>query len=179
MEPLKNAKHEHFARLVSNGESLTRAYILAGYSKNGAVQSARRLLTNAHISGRIEFLRSIKEQKHAEAVDQVIKEFAIDKAWVMAQLIENVKMAKKAEPVLDQDGTPIGEYKQNIAAANRALELLGKEIGMFVEKKEIRAGELEGLQHDELKQLRDALSIIGADGKAEGTFTQRTNGTTH
>lgn len=161
---LKNAKHEHFAQLVSNGESLTRAYVLAGYSENGAVQSARRLLTNAQICSRIEHLRAIKEQQHAAAVKQVVKEAAIDKAWVMAQLVENVRMAKQAEPVLDQEGNPIGEYKQNINAANKALELLGKELGMFVDRKEVRTGPLDGLAPEALKELDDALTRLGAAG---------------
>lgn len=57
MPDLKNAKHEHFAQLVSNGESLTRTYVLAGYSENGAVQSAHRLLTNAQVCSRVELVR--------------------------------------------------------------------------------------------------------------------------
>lgn len=165
---LKNAKHEHFAQLVSNGENLTRAYVLAGYSENGAVQSARRLLTNAQICERIAHLRAIKEQEHAASVKQVVKDAAIDKAWVMSQLVENVRMAKQAEPVLDQEGNPVGEYKQNINAANKALELLGKEIGMFVDRKEVRSGPLDGMAPEDLKALEDALNrILGRDGAAE------------
>ena len=164
MPSLKNAKHEHFAQLVSNGESATRAYALAGYSEKGAKQSSSRLLTNADVCARIADLRQQKEQKHSAAVATVVAEAAIDKAWVLSQLVENVQMAKAAEPVLDHEGNPTGEYKQNLSAANKALELLGKELGMFVDRKEVRTGMLDALPHDDLKALRDALSSAGFAG---------------
>ena len=50
------------------------------------------------------------------------------------ELVENVKMAKRAVPVFDREGEPTGEYEQQLAAANRALELIGKELGMFVDQ---------------------------------------------
>ena len=53
MTVLKNPKHEHFAQLVSNGESATRAYALAGYSPNGAKQSASVLLAKPDVSERV------------------------------------------------------------------------------------------------------------------------------
>lgn len=44
--------------------------------------------------------------------------------------------AKAAVPILDNRGKPTGKFTVNWAASNRALELLGKEIGMFKEAKE-------------------------------------------
>ena len=167
--PLPNAKHEHFAQLVSNGESATRAYVLAGYSEGGAPQSAGRLLKNAQVCERIAYLRSIKEQKHQQAVSAVISDAAIDKKWVLDKLTRIVAMGMQAEPVTDEEGQPVGEYRQNLAAANKAVELIGKELGMFVERKEIRTGALDDLNHDELKRLRDALgSVLGAAGTSAG-----------
>jgi hypothetical protein len=164
---LKNAKHEHFAQLVSSGESAARAYVMAGYAKSGARQNSARLMTNDDIRARIDSLRSAKEQQHAASVKQVVKEAAIDKAWVMTQLVENVRMAKQAEPVLDQEGNPIGEYKQNINAANKALELLGKEFGMFIDRKEVRSGPLDGLPPEDLEALENALTRILGRGAGE------------
>lgn len=156
--PLNNAKHEHFAQLVSNGETATRAYELAGYSANGAKQSAARLLTNADMRARIAYLRSKKEQAHGQQVQQVLQEAALDKAWVLRRLARIVDMGMAAEPVMDAEGNPIGEFKANLPAANKALELIGKEAGMFIDRKEIRTSSLDGLEHDDLKQLRDALA---------------------
>lgn len=177
--PLKNAKHEHFARLVSTTETPARAYVLAGFSEKGARPSANRLLRNADVCSRVEHLRSIKEQQHAKTVTAVVERAGLSKEWVIEQLMENVRMAKAAEPVVDSEGNPTGEYKQNINAANKALELLGKEVGMFIDRKEIRTGELDGLAHDDLKQLRDAINSLGGAGQAAGAFSAGEGRATH
>lgn len=177
--PLKNAKHEHFAQLVSNGETPPRAYVLAGYSEKGARQSAHALLTKPDISDRISALRRKKEEKHERAVETVLAEAALDKAWVLKRLSRIVDMGMAAEPVKDAEGNPVGEYKANLQAANKALELIGKEAGMFIDRKEIRTGELDGLGHDELKQLRDAITAFGGAGQAQGAFPAGEGRATH
>lgn len=157
---LQNAKHEHFAQLVANGEPAARAYEIAGYSGKGAKQSAARLLTDASICDRVAHLRSIKVASIEKATAAVVEKAGLSKEWVIAQLMENVAMAKQAEPVLDKQGQPVGEYAQNLAAANKALELLGKEVGMFVDRKEVRTGPLDNLPPDEAKALIDAIDAI-------------------
>ena len=147
---LKNAKHENFAHLVAKGIGPTEAYIQAGYSKNGAKQSASRLLTNADVSARVEQIR-------ANINAATVEKAGVDKAWVLSELVSNVRMAKSAEPVLDHEGNPTGEYKQNLAAANKALELIGKELGMFVDRKEIRTGDLDDVPHEEKKRALDVI----------------------
>jgi hypothetical protein len=166
--PLKNAKYEHFAQLVSNGESPPTAYVLAGYSEKGSVQSSNRLLKNADICSRISYLRSFKENKHEEAVTKAMDNVGINKEWVLSQLVENVMMAKSAEPVRDSYGNPIGEYKQNLPAANKALELIGTEIGMFITKIEKGGvGEFERLSDAELeKRIADNERAIKAANDA-------------
>jgi Phage terminase, small subunit len=160
---LENAKHEHFCQLNANGESATQAYVLAGYSAKGAGPSAARLLKNAQICERIASLRAIKEAQHAESVRATIEKAGLSKAWVLEQLMENVAMAKAAEPVRDSEGNPTGEYKQNLGAANKALELLGSEIGMFIKKAEVgKPGEFADLTESELdRQLAETEKAIG------------------
>jgi hypothetical protein len=60
----------------------------------------------------------------------------LSRQWVIERLVENVERAMQAVPVLDHDGNPTGEYTYEGNVANRALELLGKEIGMFVGRRE-------------------------------------------
>lgn len=84
----------------------------------------------------------------------------MDKAWVLSQLVEVVKMGKQAEPVMDSEGNPSGEYKQNLAAANKALELVGKELGMFIDRKEVRTGALDALPTDDLEAMENAIDAI-------------------
>ena len=59
---------------------------------------------------------------------------AVDRAWVMAKLTENVQRAMQVELVQDREGNPTGQYIYQGGVANRALELLGKELGMFQPK---------------------------------------------
>jgi phage terminase small subunit len=166
--PVDNAKHEHFCQLVANGESATQAYVLAGYSDKGAAASANRLLKNAEICDRIAYLRALKEQDQVQARQQAIERTALTKEWIIQQLMENVAMAKQAEPVRDSEGNETGEYKQNLPAANKALEMLGTEIGMFIKKAEIgKPGEFQDLTDDELeRQLADADRALAASDSA-------------
>ncbi len=57
------------------------------------------------------------------------------RAWVLERLAENVRRAMRIEAVTLR-GVPTGEYRYEGSVANRALELLGKELGLFVEKSE-------------------------------------------
>ena len=59
MPVLANARHERFAQLVASGKNGAEAYVLAGYSRGGAKQSAARLLTHAYLQRRIKELQSV------------------------------------------------------------------------------------------------------------------------
>lgn len=97
---------------------------------------------------------------------------------MLHNLTKIVSMGMAAESVRDEDGNPIGEYKSNLAAANKALELVGKELGMFIDRKEVRTGALDDLPRDQLKILRDELSAaIVAD--RSGVESAREGQTTH
>lgn len=172
--PLKNAKHEHFAQLVNNGETHTRAYILAGYNEKGARQNAARLIANDDVRDRIDSLRRKKESSHAQATQTVIADAALDKAWVLGKLVKITDMGMAAEPVMDKEGNPIGEYKQNLAAAKGAVELIGKELGMFIDRKEIRTGYIDGLKPEELTALENALTALGTASGAPASGEGRT-----
>jgi hypothetical protein len=58
----------------------------------------------------------------------------VDRAWVLSILRQNVLRAMQRVQVLDRQGKPIGVFTYNGQVANRALELMGKELGMFVDR---------------------------------------------
>ena len=69
-------------------------------------------------------------------------------------------------PVIDAQGNPTGVYRYEGTVANRALELLGKELGMFIERKEItRKSEWDEIDDaDELRRrLLEYAAEIGED----------------
>ena len=58
MATLENPKHEQFAQHYARYGNAAQAYVFAGYSANGAKQSASRLLTDADLCSRVEELRA-------------------------------------------------------------------------------------------------------------------------
>jgi hypothetical protein len=128
----------------------------------GAAQSASRLLKNqrAGIRERVAEILQEREQIDAEGTKLAIERTAIDKEWVIERLRENVERAMQAQPVIDRAGNPTGSYVYNGAAANRALELLGKELGMFIERRENKiVDEFENMSVEEIEawlEVREA-----------------------
>jgi phage terminase small subunit len=132
MAALQNARHERFAQELASGKTLEQAHRMAGYkaSRSGASQ----LKQNINISARINEILIERESLHGQATADAIKATALTKEWVIEMLTQNVAKAMQATPVTDDEGNPIGEFQYQGSVANRALELLGKELGMFVER---------------------------------------------
>lgn len=166
---LKNAKHEHFAGQVAKGVTGAEAAVIAGFSQRRAIVTASELLARPEVKARIAELNVI-------IAERVTEKTGIDKAWVMNQLVEVVAMGKSAEPVRDAEGNPIGEYKQNLAAANKALELIGKEFSMFIDRSVVQTGPLDGVEHEDLKQINDAINTLL---QASGVVAQSPSSTRH
>ncbi len=120
---LENARHERFAQELAGGKTADEAYVLAGYKENRG--NAATLKANQSIADRVAELQ-------ARAADGV----GLPRQWVIERLVENANRAMQAEAVTTSDGAETGEYRYEGNVANRALELLGKELGMFVERTE-------------------------------------------
>lgn len=139
-----SSRHELFCQGIAKGLTATQAYAEAGFSANGAAQSASRLLSTAKIVSRIEQLKTA-------VVAKVVEQTGRDRGWVLEQLERNYDRAMQAEPILNSQGDETGEFRYDGAVANRALELIGKEVGMFVER--LRVEDLDALTPDELKEV--------------------------
>jgi hypothetical protein len=109
MAELRNPRHEHFCQLVAAGHSPTQAYVTAGYSEKTAYTSGPRLLKTPEVSARVTDLRQMVAQA---AVNRAV----IDRDWVLEGLRN------------------IAEKGASESARVRALELCGKELGMFVDR---------------------------------------------
>ena len=105
------------------------AAIRAGYSKPTAKQIGYQLINKPPIAAEIAKRKAV-----------LAKKAGVSQEWVMERLIENVGRAMQAEPVKDATGATTGEYRYDGGVANRGLELLGKHIGMFVERTESSGG---------------------------------------
>ena len=117
------AKQQAFVNGVLKGMTYAEAYRQAGYkvtTDESARAAASQLLTNINVKEAI--------QAGQEAVQ---KEAEISAAWVLERLKRNAERAAQAEPITDSEGNPTGEYTYQGNVVNKALELIGKHIGMF------------------------------------------------
>ena len=91
-----------------------------------------------------------------------IERVALTKTWVLDKLIENVNRAMQNQAITDREGNETGAYEYEGAVANRALELLGKELGMFISRSEVRTGPLDGMDPDVIRRLLTAIDAESA-----------------
>jgi phage terminase small subunit len=143
MPALTNQKHEQFVALVAisseSGKDVARAYTTAGYkakSYHVARSAGFRLLKIVEVRRRLVELTNIPAAgaRAEEKFVEVMSDIAAERKWVLTSLRAVAKRCMQAEPVLNSKGTPTGEYTFQASGANRALELLGKEYGMFVDR---------------------------------------------
>jgi hypothetical protein len=124
MPVLTNPRHEQFAALIAGGMRPAKAYSAAGFAGQGAAQSASRLAKTPVVAARIAELRQ-------DLSSSTVQRAVVDRAWVLARLRENVERSMQVVEVNIRSGKPTGVFKYDGMVANRALELLGKELGMF------------------------------------------------
>lgn len=101
----------------------TQAAIRAGYAPKNARITASQNLAKPIIA------RSIKELR-----DKQSRKTNLTAEYVLASLQNVAERCQQAQPVLDREGNPTGEYRFDSSGANKALELLGKHLALFVDR---------------------------------------------
>lgn len=133
MPTLQNAHHEKLARIMATGKKPTTAMKECRPELKAPGANVQRTL-KAHP----EILRRRDEIIAANQGLPALKPALVahvDRAWIRDRLQEIALRCLQAEPIF-KDGVPIGQYRFDAANALRALEDLGKDLGMFVERKE-------------------------------------------
>lgn len=182
MPKLKNKRHEAFALELVKGHSAAQAYrntYSAEASDEVAYAASSRLLRQyKEISLRIEELRAqvlpvLNGAVKPSTTGGSAKTNAaiIDKAWIISMLARNARIAMGDEKikttVVGKDGVTLDLEisDRDAAAANKALELLGKtaEIRMFVEQHEHgKAGDFSTMTDEQLRrEIINAAEKIG------------------
>jgi len=122
-------KQEAFCLEYVIDNNATQAAIRAGYSKDTARQIASQTLSKVNVAERIAVLKA-----------ELSAEVLVDAKYVINGLLEVHKRCLQAEPVMVRGEAGMeesDEFKFEHSGANKSLELLGKHLGLFVEKKEI------------------------------------------
>ena len=98
------------------------------------------------------------EQLVAIASNNAILKSGLDRSWVIERLMTVVERCLQHEPVLDREGNETGEFKFDSNGANRALQLLGSELGMFTPKEEKPGDEYANLSDADLTRIAQELA---------------------
>jgi phage terminase small subunit len=128
------AKQEAFCEEYMVDMNASQAAIRAGYSDNCSGEIGYENLNKPQIADRIAELQ-------AERTSRTL----VDADYVISGLIEVHKRCMQAEPVMVRGENGMeesGEFKFEHSGANKSLELLGKNLGIFTDKLSVSAVEL-------------------------------------
>ncbi len=131
------AKQQRFVEEYLIDLNATQAAIRAGYSSESARQIAADNLSKPNISHVIEVAKAQRAAKAAVDAEMVLiglKEVA-ERCLQAKPVLVFDRVKREFVPALDEEGRTVYEFDSQ--GANRAFELMGKHIGMFVERKEI------------------------------------------
>lgn len=181
-QTLADAREEQFAQLLSSGSTQVGAYeaVYRGSDKGNASKKANQPRVKARVHWiRTQAGQAVVEQlvaktttATAEVVAKAVTATVLTRQYVIDGLTKNARIAMGDELVTvkkigkDEDGNPqVIEAKvtmRDAGAANRALELLGKEVGLF---------EGEGARDD--KDKTERAPIKTTDNERAVAFLER------
>jgi hypothetical protein len=98
--------------------------------------------------------------------NQAVEQVALSRAWVLERLMRHaqvclgeIPLRLKMRKAHSADVVELETHQPDASAANRALELLGRELNLFSEKKEVgKPGEFDHLSDDELMKWIESQS---------------------
>lgn len=148
-------EQEAYARCRAFGMNQAEAITFATNGKTTALSAGAQMeKTYPLVKARINDLS-------VEVSQRVIEAAAVNKGWVIDRLKKVVERCMQAEPVMkmvDGELQETGEYKFDSSGANKALELIGKELGMFSTKIDVNHNHMVTMSDAQLKAQANALA---------------------
>lgn len=144
MAALKNPKHELFCQEYMVDLNQTQTYLRSGYKPKkaeSAVEAASRLSTNIKVRARIEELLAERSKRTGVTADRVVRELAriafldptrladMDDATIRGDATEDDRAAISSVKI--KRGDDFTEREVKFSDKTKALELLGRHLGMF------------------------------------------------
>lgn len=149
----------------------TQAAIRAGYSPDTAAEIASENLTKPNIHAHINHAMAVRSKRTGVNQDRVVRELARI-AFINADELIDTSTATVKEGASTDDLAAIASVKVKVVEGDfssverevklcdkiKALELLGKHLGMFTDKVELR-GSIE----TDVKKLDDVIAQLRGD----------------
>ena len=166
-------KQKRFAEEYLVDLNATQAAIRAGYSPDTANEQGSRLLANVNIKNTVNKMIAERSRRTGINADRVIREIA-KIAFVNAGEVVDLDTALLMDKISDDDMAAIQSVKVKtfgedgverevkLADKLKALELLGKHLGLFKDKLEV-----DGNVRSELSALSGILKQLGGEDSAE------------
>lgn len=143
MSALRSVRREQFCLFIAQGNLPVPAARKAGYKHADKVAS--QMMRQAAVKARIA---EMSERIDVEKAKEIVRVASPTREWVLRELMGNVETAKLAA---------------DRGAVNKGLELVGREIGMFVQRSMQIESPLQRLSADKL------LSLLAIVEEAVGT----------
>lgn len=146
MPKLKNLKHERLVQEYLVDLNQTQAAIRAGYSTKSANQQASELFAKPNIRARVEELMADRSKRIGINADRVVRELARI-AFVNPVDVIDTNSATVKDDASEDDTAAIASVKVKVVTGDfdsverevkfadklKALELLGKHLGMYTD----------------------------------------------
>lgn len=159
------AKQDRFCREYLADMNATQAAIRSGYSDKTAHVSGPRLLANVNVSKKIEALKAERAKSLDITAERVLKELA---RLAFGDPSEIVSVGERGKVTIKPTAQLTEDQRRTIASISegpnglkikfadklRALELVGKHIGLFEERIRIEGSKpLEDMTDAELEEI--------------------------
>ena len=143
-----NPKQQRFCKEYMIDLNATQAAIRAGYSVKTAQEQGARLLSNVMVSREIERLQAVQSRRTGITADRVIRELAkiafvdpdrvinADDGTIKADATDEDKAAIQGVKVKRSSSMNGDSFENEVKLYDKtkALELLGKHLGLFSDK---------------------------------------------
>lgn len=146
-------KQQAFVDEYMKDLNATQAAIRAGYSAKTAAEQAARLLTNVKIQSYLQEKQEARSRRTEITADRVLEELGKIAFSDMKAVMQWDESGISLRPMEEVDGTILQEISETETQTDfqttikrkvklydklRALELVGKHLGMFTDKVDIR-----------------------------------------
>ena len=145
MPALTNVKYEAAAQAMAAGKTQREAYLAGGFSFKPS--NASRFFNRPDVRSRVQDIITERVVVERKSTEMAVRKVGLTKEWVIERLMWLAERSLRGRPVMDANGKHTGEFfgKPDGPTAVRSLELLGRYLGMFIDRHEIgQPGSLRG-----------------------------------